>query len=138
MIEIQPASLVQVVNSDRHNLVEVGQDVLDVVAQLKQIDPDLHVFYDEHEEFFVVEHHVHNLDGSVDENLVLTAQQLDQRIVERVRFISSSSYDFVAEGERMEDEARKREERLFSEQRAPVLEELAHALRKDLGLKRNF
>ena len=69
--------------------------------------------------------------------LVLTAQELDDRIVKRIEYIDThgrSGYDFAEalEQQRRDRERRERQER---EERAGLLgEQMAHALRRDLGL----
>lgn len=137
-IEIEPATLGQVKRSSRGQLVEITQDVTNVAQQLRDIDPDLKLLFDEVQHFYIVRHDVARPDGSVDENLVLTSKQLGAHIVERVRQIASAGYDYVRELERMEDQARRNREHAERERRGPILEELAHALRKDLGLRTNF
>lgn len=137
-IEIQPATLGQVVRSSKGDLVEVTQDVTNVAQQLQQIDPNLKLLFDEVQQFYLVRHDVPLPDGSVDENLVLTSQQLGGHVVDRVRQIASQGYDYVRELEKMENEARARREHEISERQGPILEELAFALRKDLGLKTSF
>jgi hypothetical protein len=137
-IEIQPATLGQVVRSSRGNLVEVTQDVTNVAQQLKAIDENLVLLFDEEQLFYIVQVHVPQPDGSVKEDLVLTSQQLGSHIVQRVEQISSQGYDYVRELEQMEDAARKRRDHEVSERQGPILEKLAHALRKDLGLKTQF
>jgi hypothetical protein len=134
-IEIQPASLGQVKRSSRGQLVEITQDVTDVAKQLRDIDPDLHLLFNDEQGFYIVQHHVHEPDGSVTEHVVLTAKQLGSNIVDRVRQISSDGYDYVRELEQMENQARRDREHAEREARGPILEELAHALRKDLGLR---
>lgn len=137
-IEIQPATLGQVVRSSKGNLVEVTQDVTNVAQQLKAIDENLVLLFDEEQLFYLVRHDVAQPDGSVEENLVLTSQQLGGHIVQRVQQIASQGYDYVRELEQMENEARARREHEISERQGPLLEQLAFALRKDLGLKTQF
>jgi hypothetical protein len=137
-IEIQPATLGQVKRSSRGQLVEITQDVTNVAQRLQEIDPDLKLLFDEDQCFYIVRHDVARPDGSVDENLVLTSQQLGSHIVERVRQISSAGYDYVRELEQMEDAARKQRDHEVSERQGPILEQLSHALRKDLGLRSQF
>lgn len=132
-LEIQPASLAQVQRSDRGDLIAIDDDVHNVARDLKAIDSGLKLEFDTVEEFFVVSW-LHMEDGQVKEKLVLTARDLDQRIVERVRRISLPDYDYVRELERIDREADRRADHEHREQVGPYAERLRHALRKDLGL----
>lgn len=138
-IEIQPASLAQVVNY-RGKKVGITEDVTDVAKRLREISPDLRLFFmpESDPAYWQVERHVEQADGSVDEQLVLTSMDLGAHIVERIRQISSPDYDFVAELEHLDAKAKAKEEAHFADKRGEVLEELAHAVRTDLGLRKNF
>lgn len=139
MLEIRPANLAQVVDYDGR-MVEVASDVTNVAVQLREIDPNLKLLFamDAKDPYWMVRHDVPKPDGSVEEQLVLTSMDLGSHIVERVRQITGEGYDFVGELERLDAEAKKREDQKFTDQRAPILEKLEHAVRKDLGIKRNF
>jgi hypothetical protein len=138
MIEVRPAPLAQVV-AYRGRKVEIDADVGDVAVRLREIHPDLRLMYaiDAEPPFWQVERHVEEPDGSTTEHLVLTSMDLGAHIVERVRYIDSGAYDFAAEAEKQDREADARLEQHFEEQRHEVLERLAHAVRKDLGLRKN-
>jgi hypothetical protein len=60
--------------------VEVEEDVLDIVRQLKAIDPRIHVYYNEQSnEFDLVEDCI---DGV--QRLIFSVEQLDMRVVRRI------------------------------------------------------
>lgn len=133
--EIQPVNAMQVFQTDRGHLVAIDDDVQSVARELRAIDEGLKVWFDPDQDHFVIFHERTLGDGSVEEHLVTTAQELDQRIVERIRQISSRDYDYVAELERIDLAADRAAEHALSERIGPHLERLAHGLRKDLGLK---
>jgi hypothetical protein len=133
-VEIEAASLAQVRRSKKGTLVVVDDDVQNVARDLKDIDKSLRLEYDPHEEFFVVTQHRVLGDGSVEEHLVTTSRACDQRLVQRVREISDPRYDYAGELEKAEDAANRAREQKFEEQIGAGSEQLAHALRKDLGL----
>ncbi len=139
MLEIRPANLAQVTTYGGKMLM-VSDDVTDVAKQLAEIDPDLKLLCaaEANPVYWVVRHDIDEPDGSVTEHLVLTTYDLGSHIVERVRQIASGSYDYAAELERADAKARADEEHRFSEQRGPILERLSHAVRHDLGIKRDF
>ena len=137
-VTIQPATIAQVSMTDRGTVVTIDDDVAGIAAQIREIDEHLVLRYAPQEEYFVVEHHQAMPDGSMHEQLVLTSTVCGQHIVDRLREISSPSYDYAAEIERVEDEAKEAEEERFSERRRDVLERLAHAIRKDTGARKNF
>lgn len=134
-VEIQPVNAMQVFQTDRGHLVAIDDDVQSVARDLRDIDEGLKVWFDPDQDHFVIFHERTRGDGSVEEHLVTTAKELDQRVVERIRQISASDYDYVAEVERIDLAADRAAEHRFSEAVGPVAEELAFAFRKDLGSK---
>lgn len=90
----------------RHGVVELEDDVLGIVQQIQQLDPRLHVFYnDQTEKFDLVES---CLDGT--DRLVFSVEELDARVLHRLmgadhwggnptpeRFIRPDDEDFVAQ-----------------------------------------
>lgn len=108
----------------------VEDDVLDVARRIKEIDSSLSLQFNERGEFFVV---VQTLQDG-EEKLVLTAQELDERVLHRLKHITHQSYDFTAEVERMDKQAEKDADDRFHEQAGAAGEVAAHALRKDLGV----
>lgn len=130
-MNIQPATFMQVRSGRNGRLVGIESDVLGVVQQIKEISKRLSVQFNDGGEYFRVIEHCD--DGR--ERLVLTANELDQRIVERLRYIASDQYDYVAELERMDREADAKKVRDFQDQMGEVGERLFHATRKDLEVQ---
>lgn len=133
-VEIEPASMAQVHRTKVGRNVGIADDVLGIARQLKEIDSSLRLEYDPGEDFFIVFQRRILPDGSEQDSLVLTAQTLDGRVLNRVREIASPGYDFIADMDRRDDAAERRRRHEFAESVGPVAERLAHALRKDLGL----
>ncbi len=129
-MEIQPASMTQVLKGKDGRMVLVEDDVLAVARGLLDIDPKLRLRYSEEGHYFVV----YWLNG-VKEEMVLTSQELTPAILERVRLIQSSHYDFLAEVDRMDKQAKRDEDHRFHEETGVIGEQLAHAVRKDLQSK---
>lgn len=125
------ASLLQVKRGRNGRLVQIERDVLDVVQRIKEISPRLSVDYNDGGGYFRVIEHC----DDDRERLVTTCTELDNRVVERIREISNPGYDFVAEVERLDNEAEKRKQHEFAEEVGEKGERLAHALRKDLEVK---
>ncbi len=128
-MDLQPASITQV-RQGKHRRITVEADVGSVVAQIKEIDPRLGVIWDEDGEFFAVVEQ----DGSK-QRLVLTAQELDHRVLQRLREISSPDYDYVAEMDRMDAVADREKDHRFMQEVGENAEVMAHALRTDLQHK---
>jgi hypothetical protein len=130
--------MAQVRRSRDGKMVEIDQDVLDIAAQLRQIDPLLHIRWSELAGHFVV----YCREESAPEgrgHLVTTAQELDQRLVRRIEEIAwkqrQSSYSFADELEKVEADKDKAQRHHMHEEIGERAERLAHALRKDLGVK---
>jgi hypothetical protein len=126
-MDLQPASIAQV-RQGNGGRITVEADVGSVVRQIREVDPRLGVTWDEAGEFFrVVEQ-----DG-LKQRTVLTAQELDHRVLARIRELASEDYDYVAEVDRIDREADRESDRRFSEETGEIAEYLAHCVRKDLG-----
>jgi hypothetical protein len=130
-MDIAPASLAQIRMGRDGRRVVVDEDVGNVAAQIHEVDPSLGLQWNEKGEFFMVVETIGEA-GGYTERLVLTAKECDQRIVERVRQIASPDYDYGAEMDRMDEQAKKDADHRFHEETGEVAEHLAHALRKDL------
>lgn len=126
-MKIEPASLSQVRIGKDGRKILIEEDVLNIAKELKTIDDSLCLRWNERGEYYVV----YQLVGDT-EKLVLTAQELDERILTRVRKIAHPSYNFVAELEHKDDRAQMEKDHRFREQTGEVGERLAYTLRKDL------
>lgn len=132
-MEIQPATLAQVQRAADGRMVEIPDDVANVAKDLQTIDPSLRLRWSEVSGHYAVYQHFEHPNGVIEDHLVLTAQECDQRIVKRVERIAHSSYDFEAE---LAKGAKGREDRSeFRESLGDYGERLEHALRRDLGVR---
>lgn len=129
-MEIKPASLLQVQNAQDGRMIVIDDDVLGVARQLKEVDESLCLRYAEAGGYFVV--YQESEDGT-EQHLVLTSQELNPQVVERVRQISSPGYDYVAELDKQDAAAERARDHAFREKTGDVAERLAFAVRKDLG-----
>jgi hypothetical protein len=125
------ASAVQV--SDAGELVEVSDDVLGIARDLREIDPSLHLRYSEKQDIWIVfQLENHPITGEeLKKQLVTTSQTLNPEIVERVRKITSDSYDLVGELEQIEKQKKRDARHALRESLGEKGEKLAWALRKD-------
>lgn len=132
-MEIRPATLDQIIKGRDGKRVVITNDVGDIARQIKEISPDLELHYNEVAEYFVViQKH------ETGEHLVTTAQDLDARIVERVKQITSPGYNFEEEALAVEKAQKDKSEHERKEHIGEVGEKLAHGFRKDLNIKKNF
>jgi hypothetical protein len=142
---LHPAKLDQILET-RNRQVVVDADSCTVAGDLKTIDPTLCVrFVDGPQPFFAVYQDIKNPDGSSQQHLVTTAQAyptsfgtftgLDNRVVERVREITSPGYDFMAEAAKIKSEYESKQRRAREDKLGEMGEQAAWALRKDLGVK---
>jgi hypothetical protein len=125
---ILPASINDWQASSPVTRVPVHDDAQNVVRDLKAIDAGLCVEYDTAGEFFVV-----FFRNGPEEQLVLTARQLDQRIVRQVREIDQPDYDFAAEVDKHDAAVDRQNRHEFAEEMGEKSDKLAWAIRKDLG-----
>lgn len=137
MIDINPAKLDQFAKGKNGKHVLIEADVGSVASDLQDIDSRLKVSFSEEGGYFVVVRKVHIGNGLYKEDLVLTALELDQRIVNRVRELYSSDYDYAEEINKLDTLADKKADHNFNEQVGEKAERLAHALRVDLGYKKD-
>lgn len=137
--EIEPASIAQVRAARNGRWVEIDDDVGNVAKSLSEIDHHLRVRWSGLGEYFVV-YYQHG-DPCVDctmspcvpdkAELVLTAQELDQRVVKRVELIGSGQYDLVKEIERLDAERDKPMK--FDDETRDKIERKVHAMRQIAG-----
>ena len=128
-MQLEPASITQV-RQGKKRRITVEADVGSVVKQIQEIDPRLGVIWDDDGEFFAVVEQ----DGPK-QRVVLTAQELDHRVLIRVREIASEDYDYVGEMDRMDAQADKDKDSRFRNEVGENAEVMAHALRSDLQAK---
>lgn len=130
-MEIPRATLAQVRTGRDGRRVLIDNDVLDIARQIAEIDPCLHVSWNERGEYFAV--YEVSPDGS--EHLVTTTTELTPQLVELLRMIGSRRDLFAADVAAQDRQAERDAEHAFHERVGPVAERLAHALRKDLQAK---
>jgi hypothetical protein len=129
-MDIEPASLTQIARGRDGKVVAIDDDVSGIAQQLKEIDPQLRLRYSEAGEYFAV-----YCETPQETYLVTTAQELDGRILQRIRKVASGRYDYVAELDALDARAERERDRAFSEQMGEAHQQLKHALQKDLGSK---
>ena len=125
--------------TDEMELIEVESDVFLVVERLKKIDPGLHLSFHRGREVFVLQWKGLNDQGEVVDEFVGAYTELDSRLVHLVEKLAArenrNRYELQKEIDKLEaekDAAFAREQR---EKVGPAAEQLAHALRRDLGIK---
>lgn len=133
-MEIKPATLTQITRARDGRMVLIDDDIGNVAHDLHEIDPGLRLRYSEAGRYFVV---YWQEDGEEDGNghLVLTAEECDQRIIQRVKEIMRESYDYVAELDKLEEQKQKDADYKLSQQVGEASERLAFALRKERQVK---
>lgn len=136
-MDIEPATLAQVKRGQNGEFIAIDNDVQNVAQDLLGIHPNLKLRYSELGQYFVVyKEWMHPVNG-LKQELVTTAKSLDQRLVKRVRHVMSAEYDFLKEAEKMDKKADADARYKFEEAVGEKAEELAHALREDLGYKKD-
>lgn len=135
MMEIQPATLDQIRIARNGKWVVIDNDVGNVAKDLRTLHPSLRLRHSESSGHFVVYQEIVHPNGKVEQHLVTTAKECDQRLVKRVAQIMQPEYDFAKELDKMDDEAKKRSEKEFEEQIEDHADRLAFAIRKDMGFK---
>ena len=132
---VEPAHIDQVRRAKNGAMVHIPADAGGVAEELRRIHPALKLRYSEAGEYWAV---FHESEDGRDTYLILTAQDCDHRICERIRFIDSqgrSGYDYARELETASREVKDRAARRFREQIEQHAELAAHALRRDLGAR---
>jgi hypothetical protein len=141
-MQINPASFDQIRMAWDGNVVTIPAEYGGVAADIARLDPCLKLRYSKSSECFIVFRvHRHGEvcredDPERTEELVLSAVECDDRIVKRLEYIDPQGrggYDYVAEIEKATLEAHKQRRAGFAEQVGETAEQVAHALRKDLG-----
>jgi hypothetical protein len=125
--------------TDKLELVPVEADVFHVVDRLKRIDAGLHLSFNRKQKVFVLEWRGFNDKGEYVEDFVGAYTELDARLIHLVEKLAArenrNRYELSKELERLEAQKDREAEHMHSEQMGPAAEQLAHALRKDLGTK---
>jgi len=121
-------------------MILVEDDVGNVAADLREIDPGLRLRYSENGGFFVVYHYRRTGRGPDDfrEELVLTAYECDQRIVNRVREIDAQrrgALKFSEELTKAEDHRKRNSLEAIKDKQREKAERVYHDLRKEAGVK---
>ena len=137
-MDISPGTVTEVKRALEGDLVEISPDVQEIATRLQEIDPALRLRFSEAQGVFVVFEVQQLPDGSSKEHLVTTARELDQRLINRILELSDPNYDFAGEIERLEQQAERDSDHAFDERTGESAERLAHAVRKDLGLKQRI
>ncbi len=136
-MKIEPATIAQFQQSASGRWLEIESDVGSVALQIKeladQLGIELHLRVSERTGIFKV---VQVIDG--EEQLVTSAQECDGRLVERLREVTSPSYDLGGEVDKLEQAKLRNFEHEQSEKVGDVAERLAHALRTDLNDRKTF
>jgi hypothetical protein len=143
-MNIQPASFDQIRMSADGRMVTVTADIGGVAEELRRLDKCLRLRYSESGDCWIV-YRVHRNnepcaedDPERTEELVLTAQECDQRIIKRLEYIDPQGrggYDFAKEIERVSREAKEQERQSYQEKFAETAELVAHEIRKAEGAK---
>lgn len=133
-MEIQRASFAQLSRGKDGRKILIEEDVGDVAKRIAQIDPTLFVKWNEQGEYFMVIQRLREGERER-EQLVTTALELSPALVEHIEALGSERYDLAKEAERIDKAAEAEKDRRFEEQIGERGEVLAHALRKDKGIK---
>lgn len=133
MIDIEPASLDQIQRGRGGRLVIIDHDVNNVAKDIKNLNPDFFLRFNEQGEYFVV---LQDMGPGYRPHVVTTSQTCDQRLVSKIRQIMSPSYDYGAEIDKHHDEVDRKHEAAFKEHVGEVSEKLAWAIREDIRKSR--
>lgn len=140
-MQVQPVSIDQVMVARNGKRIPITSDVGDVAKDLKSIDKnfELHAkeYYENGKQKFYFEIRCFNPKHGKS-YLVSTATELDQRIVDGIRQVTRPGYDVIAEQEKIEKEAKKQKDYETKQRIGEAGEQLAYAMRKDKGIKKNF
>lgn len=143
-MDIEPAHIDQIRQAADGRFVEISADAGGVVDELKRIDKGFGVRFAENGNppYW---HVYHQSEDGLTTELVMSVRAhqtktgvwtgLDQRVVKRVMKIGHSSYDYAAEVEKANRQAREAHRKEFREKIGESAELAAHAIRKDLGLR---
>lgn len=134
-MEIQPATIDQMVKGKGGKVVAISSDVGNVAKDLLQLKSEMSLHVNEEGGFFFVQ----DIDQTGRSYIVTTSQDCDQRLVERVRKIMQPSYDLNKEAAKLEKQVEKDKTDKHHEEVGEIGQKLFHAMRKDLGYgKKNY
>jgi hypothetical protein len=139
-MEIKPASLAMFTKARNGRLIPVMDDVQGVANALNQIDHHLRLRYSEIGEYWVV-YWLPDEGEEGDGYLITTAQELDHRLVHHVGEVykrcQEPDYSLGEELDRLDAEDKKRKDHEFTECHGEMYEQMAYAMRHDLGYDKN-
>lgn len=135
-LEIRPASIDQIATDRKGRLVQIDDDVLGIARELNEIDSHIRLRYSEKGEYWVV-YYLPDEWEEGDGYLIFTAQDLDHRIVHKMRMIHKRclepGYSFAKELEDVEAKNKADQEHERKQRDGELHERLAHALRAQVG-----
>jgi hypothetical protein len=121
-------------DQNAHRLLRVEGDVLGVISEITLRWPELHVFWDDVDEHWVVA----EVQANGDESLTTTAKELDQRLIDRLAASRDLSADQLLK--QIDDHNAKIEreqDHRLAEAAGDLGERLIHALKRD-GIYNHF
>jgi hypothetical protein len=130
-VSVRKATIAQVRAGRGGRLVQVDDDIFDMAKRLHEIDTSLGLDWNDTAGYFRVTQTLP--DGR--KHVVTTARELTPDLIELVRRLASSDYDYVGELERIDAEGKRDREHRMHEQTGEMGELLHHAIRQDLGYK---
>lgn len=130
-IDITPATVSQM-RRVGNDWVEIQKDVGEIVRELKKLDRRFHVSHSPSQSIYKVSIRETHITG-FKEYLVTTCDALDERLINRIRMIMHSDYNYADELEKQDAKAEKARWDKFEAKMAENAERLAFELRKELG-----
>lgn len=131
-VEVKPASISQM-QKVGNDWIEVQKDLGEIAAELKKLDRRFVLYHSPHHQIYKITVRETNWNGTK-EYLVTTTKHLDRRLINRIQMIMSNDYNYSAELAKQDEKADRDREYAFEQKMAANSEQLAHAIRKDLGL----
>lgn len=125
----EKARLVQVREGLGGRMIEVDQDVLDVCDRIREVDPNLGVEYNERSGLF----RISELCTDGRKRTVCWVEELTSDLPDYLRQVQKT--DYARHLDLIDERAQRTANHEFSERHGPTGERLAHAARKDLGVK---
>lgn len=110
-------------------MVEIGQDVLDVCARIREVSPTLGVQWNDASEVF----RIYELGEDGKQRTVCWIRELTPDLPEFL--MSLEKGDYAAQVARIDAQAERDAEHAGLERRGELHERLKHAVRKDIGYK---